>query len=194
MAKIAIGARTLLYPLPSVLVGATVDGKVNFSTYAWCGIVNSRPPMLSVAFQHHRHTLKGVKQNGTFSVNIPSVGLVKETDYCGLVSGRETDKVADCKFEIFYGKLSNAPMIVECPVNLECRVIHILNLGSHEMVVGQIEEAYVTDVCLTNGEPDVSKIKPFLWVTQPASQYWTFGEPIGESFSIGKIFREREGK
>ncbi len=186
MAKVTIGASTLLYPLPTVLVGANVDDKPNFSAYAWCGIVNSRPPMLSVAFQHQRHTLKGVKQNGTFSVNIPSVELVKETDYCGLVSGKETDKVADCKFNIFYGKLGNAPLISECPVNLECHVLHILNLGSHEMVVGQIEEVYATDSCLTDGELDVTKINPFLWVTRPTNQYWTFGKPIGEAFSIGK--------
>lgn len=186
MAKVTIGARPLLYPLPTVLVGANVDGKPNFSSYAWCGIVNSSPPMLSVAFQHHRHTLKGVKQNGTFSVNIPSVDLVKETDYCGLVSGKETDKVTDCKFNIFYGKLGNAPLISECPINLECNVVHILNLGSHEMVVGQIEEVYATDSCLNNGELDVTKIKPFLWVTRPTNQYWEFGQPIGEAFSIGK--------
>jgi flavin reductase (DIM6/NTAB) family NADH-FMN oxidoreductase RutF len=186
MAKVAIGARTLLYPLPAVLVGANVDGKPNFSTYAWCGIVNSSPPMLSVAFQHQRHTLKGVKQNGTFSVNIPSVELVKETDYCGLISGRKTDKVADCKFNIFYGKLASAPLISECPVNLECLVLHILNLGSHEMVVGQIEEVHATDSCLTDGEPDVTKIKPFLWVTRPTNEYWEFGKPIGAAFSIGK--------
>ena len=123
--------------------------------------------MLSVAFQHQRYTLKGVKQNGVFSINIPSVNLVKETDYCGIVSGKQTDKVADCKFYSFYGKLANAPLINECPVNLECNALHILNLGSHEMVVVQIEEVYVTDSCLTEGEPDVNKIKPFLWVIRP---------------------------
>ncbi|MFC1981742.1 flavin reductase family protein [Chloroflexota bacterium] len=190
MDKIAIGARTLLYPLPTVLVGANVDGKPNFSAYAWCGIVNSRPPMLSVAFQHQRHTLKGVKQNGTFSVNIPSVELVKETDYCGLISGRETDKVADCKFNIFYGKLANAPLISECPVNLECSALHILNLGSHEMVVGQIEEAYATDSCLTDGEPDVTKVKPFLWVTRPTDEYRAFGESIAKAHNIGRELRK----
>ena len=190
MTKAAIGARTLLYPLPTVLVGANVDGKPNFSAYAWCGIVNSQPPMLSVSFQHHRHTFKGVKQNGTFSVNIPSVNLVKETDYCGLVSGKDTDKVADCNFNIFYGKLINAPLINECPVNLECRVLHTLNLGSHELVVGQIEEIYITESCLTNGEPDVNKIKPFLWAIRPENQYCGFGEPIGEAFSIGKQIKE----
>ena len=186
MSKVAIGARTLLYPLPTVLVGANVDGKPNFSAYAWCGIANSTPPMLSVAFQHKRHTLKGVKQNGTFSVNIPSVDLVKETDYCGLVSGRDTDKVADCKFSVFYGKLASAPLISQCPVNLECRALHILNLGSHELVVGQIEEVYVTESCLTDGEPDVDKIRPFLWAMPPVNQYCKIGEPIGEAFSIGK--------
>ncbi|MFC2005312.1 flavin reductase family protein [Chloroflexota bacterium] len=186
MAKTAIGARTLLYPLPTFLVGANVDGKPNFSTYALSGIVNNRPPMLSVSFNHQRYVLKGVKQNGTFSVNIPSVDLVKETDYCGLVSGRDTDKVADCKFDIFYGKLTNAPLISECPINLECNVVHILNLGSHDMVVGQIEEVYVTDSCLTDNEPDVTKIKPFLWATHPTNRYYEFGKSIGEAFSIGK--------
>jgi flavin reductase (DIM6/NTAB) family NADH-FMN oxidoreductase RutF len=103
-----------------------------------------------------------------------------------MVSGSEADKIADCKFTVFYGKLGNAPLISECPVNLECRVQHVLNLGSHEMVVGQIEEVYVTESCLTDGEPDVAKIKPFLWVTNPANQYWKFGEPIGAAFSIGR--------
>jgi len=186
MAKVAIGPRTLLYPLPTVLVGANVDGKPNLSAYAWCGIANSSPPMLSVSFRHTRHTLKGVKQNGTFSVNIPSIELVKETDYCGIVSGRDTDKVSDCKFNIFYGKLVSAPLISECPMNIECRVLHILNLGSHEMVVGQIEEIYATDSCLTDGAPDVNKIQPFLWTMPPTNQYCTFGKPIGEAFSIGK--------
>ena len=186
MSKVAIGPRTLLFPLPAVLVGANVDGKPNFSTYAWCGIAASSPPMISVSFQHKRHTLKGIKQNGTFSVNIPSVELVKETDYCGLVSGRDRDKVADCKFTVFYGKLDTAPLISECPVNLECRVAQTLNLGSHEMIVGQIEEIYATDSCLTDGAPDANKMQPFLWAMPPVNQYCKIGEPIGEAFSIGK--------
>ena len=68
---------------------------------------------------------------------------------------------------------------------------HILNLGSHEMVVGQIEEIYASDSCLTDGEPDVTKIKPFLWVRPPTNQYWDFGKPIGEAFSIGKQINKR---
>jgi flavin reductase (DIM6/NTAB) family NADH-FMN oxidoreductase RutF len=81
-------------------------------------------------------------------------------------------------------------MISQCPVNLECSTVHILNLGSHELVVGQIEEVHVTDSCLTNGEPDVDKIKPFLWVTRPANKYCAFGRPIGEAFGVGKQLKE----
>lgn len=190
MSKVAIGARTVLYPLPTVLVGANVDGKPNFSAYAWCGIAGSKPPMISVGFQHHRHTLKGIKQNGTFSVNIPSAELVKETDYCGIVSGKDTDKVADCKFDVFYGKLSTAPLISQCPVNLECRVVHSLNLGSHDLIVGQIEEVYATESCLTDGRPDTTKFHPFLWAMPPVNQYCEFGKPIGEAFSTGKQLKK----
>ena len=190
MAKVAIGPRAV-FPLPLVLAGANVDGKPNFSLYAACGIVNGQPPMLSVAFQHPRHTLKGIKQNGTFSVNIPSVELVKEADYCVLDSGRVTDKVAHCKFNVFYGKLETAPLITEFPVNLECHALQILDLGSHEMVVGQVEEVYGTDSCLTDGELDVAKINPFLLLSQPKPQYWTLGgKPIGRAFSIGKQLKK----
>lgn len=186
MPKVALGPRTLLYPLPIVLVGSSVDGKPNFMAVAWCGIVNSRPPMISVALQHPRHTLKGIQQNNTFSVNVPSVEQVKETDYCGTVSGGNTDKVADCKFQLFYGKLPTAPLINQFPVNLECRVVQTLNLGSHVLVIGQIEEVYVTDSCLTDGQPDADKIKPFVWATGVGNQYRELGKPIGQAFSIGK--------
>ncbi len=186
MAKVTIGPRTILYPTPIVLVGANVDEKPNFMAVAWCGIVNSRPPMLSVSLQYSRYTLKGIKQNGNFSINIPSIDIVKETDYCGLVSRSETDKVADCKFNIFYGKLGNAPLVSECSVNLELRVVHMLSLPSHALIIGQVEEIHITDSCMTNGEPDVDKIKPFLWVVRPTNEYRSFGKPIGEAHSMGR--------
>ena len=125
MKKIALGPQTLIYPMPAFLIGASVDGKPNFMTAAWSGIAASTPPMITVALQHHRYTLKGIKENGAFSVNVPSAKLAKETDYCGLVSGTtKADKVKECNFKIFYGKTKNAPLIEQCPVNLECKVVH----------------------------------------------------------------------
>jgi len=95
------------------------------------------------AICNYRYTLKGIHQNNTFSVNVPSVDIAKETDYCGIESGSKVDKVTICGFDVFYGKVETAPMVEQCPVNLECSVVHTLNLGSHSLVVGRIEETLV---------------------------------------------------
>lgn len=186
MGKVALGPQTLIYPMPAMLVGANVNGTPNFMAVAWGGIACSDPPMISVAIRHARHTLKGIKQNQVFSVNIPSVEQVKETDYCGMVSGSKADKVRACRFEVFYGKLGNAPLIMQCPVNLECKVVQVLNLGSHSLVIGRVEETYVSEDCLREGRPDVDKIKPLTYVTSPAARYQGLGEVVGKAWRVGR--------
>jgi flavin reductase (DIM6/NTAB) family NADH-FMN oxidoreductase RutF len=192
MGKIQFGPQTLLYPMTALLVGANVDDKPNFMALGWGGIVNMEPPMISVALRYQRYTLKGIKQNMTFSVNIPSTDLVKETDYCGIISGAKVNKAEVCRFKIFYGKLNSAPLIEQCPVNLECKVMHIMDLGSHSLVIGQIEETHVSDSCLTDGKPDVNKIKPFIYTTSPANQYQAFGDIVAKAFSVGKELRTNQ--
>lgn len=192
MGKVLLGPQNLLYPMPTVLVGSNVDGKPNFMAVAWCGIVNGEPPMISVALRHQRYTLRGVKQNWTFSVNVPSADLVKETDYCGLVTGSKVNKVDACKFKVFYGKLGTAPLVEQCPINLECKVVQILDLGSHALVVGRIEETHASESCLTEGNPDVAKIRPFIYTPQPARQYHAFGGAIAKAFSIGWEVKAKE--
>jgi flavin reductase (DIM6/NTAB) family NADH-FMN oxidoreductase RutF len=186
MGKVTLGPQTLVYPMPALLVGADVNGKPNFMAVAWGGIACGDPPMISVAIRQGRHTLKGIKQNQTFSVNIPSVEVVKETDYCGMVSGAKVDKVLACHFEVFYGKLGSAPLVKQCPVNLECKVVQILNLGSHSLVIGRIEETHISDHCLTDGRPDVDKINPLTYVTSAAARYQGLGEVVGKAWSVGK--------
>jgi flavin reductase (DIM6/NTAB) family NADH-FMN oxidoreductase RutF len=186
MAKVLMGPQTWLYPMPALLVGADVDGRANFMAVAWGGIANGEPPMLSVAIRHSRHTLKGIRESQTFSVNVPACGLVKETDYCGIESGARVDKAAVCRFKVFYGKLENAPLIEQCPINLECRVAHILELDSHALVIGRIEETHVSESCLTDGKPDVAKMMPFSYVSSPASHYRALGEVVASAFSVGK--------
>lgn len=184
--KINLGPQPLLFPNPAVIVGAIVEGKPNFSTYAWAGIVCGNPPTVAIGMQHHRYTLKGIRQNMTFSVNIPSEEMAKETDYCGIVSGADTDKVKDCGFNVFYGSLDTAPLIEQCPVNLECKVSHMLNLGSHLAIIGQIVAAHASDDCLTGGKPDISKIKPLVYSRGEKARYNAVGSVIGEAFSCGK--------
>ncbi len=186
MGKVTVENKTLVYPMPAFLIGANVNGKPSFMTAAWSGIAGSTPPMITVAIRHTRHTLKGIKENMTFSVNVPSVDLVRETDYCGMESGAKADKVEICQFKVFYGKLETAPLIEQCPVNLECKTLHILDVGSHALVVGRIEETYVSEDCLTDGKPDVDKVKPLTYVTQPGRRYQALGEVVANAYSIGR--------
>lgn len=190
MKKITLGSQTLIYPMPAFLIGANVDGMANFMTAAWSGIANSNPPMVTVAFQHHRHTYKGVKANGTFSINVPTEAQVKETDYCGIVSGAKKDKTTDCGFTVFYGQLKTAPLIEQCPVNLECSVVHILNLGSHALVVGRIEETHISEECATDGLPDPDKVKPIIYSAGAQKRYRGLGRPLAKAFSVGKDLKQ----
>ncbi len=186
MAKIKLeqkaGPMPILGFYPTIIIGANVDGKPDFTTVAWTGVAASVPPSITIALQHQRHSLKGVRQNMTFSVNIPSASQVRETDYCGLASGARIDKAADCRFTVFYGKLKNAPFIEQCPINHACEVVQILNLGSHELIVGRIVESHVSEECLVDGRPDPAKVKPFLFA---GFGYYTIGEYIGDAFRCG---------
>jgi flavin reductase (DIM6/NTAB) family NADH-FMN oxidoreductase RutF len=95
---------------------------------------------ISLGMNKGHYTNAEIKEHGTFSVNIPSIDMVTKTDYCGLVSGRRVDKGA--LFETFYGKLGSAPMIKECPVNMECRLIQTIDFPRHDIFIGEIAETY----------------------------------------------------
>lgn len=186
MSKIQLSPRPLICVTPTVLVGAMIDGKPNFMAVAWCCVANSTPPMVSVAIRPARYTLKGIRETMEFSVNVPSTKLVREADYCGIVSGSKIDKVSVCKFKVFYGKLKNAPLIKQCPVNLSCKVEHILELGSHHLFIGSVEETQISENCLTDGKPDIRKIKPFVFAATAPSEYFAFGKSLGRAFAVGQ--------
>lgn len=192
MGKILMGPQALIYPMPVLLVGANVDYKPNFMVVGGCHNANGDPPMISVSIQRQVYTYRGITQNLTFSVNVPSTDMVRETDYCGNVSGSKVNKVKVCQFNVFYGKLNNAPLIEQCPVNLECRVVHMLNLGSHSLIVGKIEEIHISESCLTDGKPSLNKIKPFTYSRAPDDQYQALGQAIAKAFSIGEELKARE--
>ena len=188
MARVKLSPKTFLYPMPTVLVGANVNGKANFVTIAYCGIVQHRPPMIGIASGKTHHTNPGIRENGTFSVNLPSTEMVKAVDYCGLVSGKSTDK-SDI-FEVFYGDLGTAPMIAECPLCLECRVADTMDIeGVDEYFIGEIVGAYAREECLTDGMPDIRKLDPIIF-SMHENTYWKIGEKIGKAWSIGKDFRK----
>lgn len=183
MDKVKIGPSTLLFPMPAVLVGTLVGDRPNFLTVAWCGIAAHEPPAMAVAIRKQRYSLEGIAAHGAFSVNIPTAAMAKMVDYCGLHSGRTHDKSG--LFKTFTGSLPGAPLIEECPLNLECRVIHTLDLGSHTLVVGRIVETHVNRDCLSGKNVDPGKLDPLCYT--PGSQvYQRLGEVVGKAFHDGR--------
>ena len=185
MTKVPLTPDRYIYPRPTLLVGANVNGKPNFLVISAIGVADARPPMMSFAIQHRQYTLKGILENMTFSVNTPSVDLVKETDFCGIYSGAKVDKVKACGFQVFYGALKTAPMIEQCPLNLECRVAHVMDLGTHSFVIGEVMGSFADDGCLTDGKLDPKKIRPIIY-SMEIQEYSALGEVIGKAFSIGR--------
>jgi len=179
--KKELGKTNGLYPMPTTIVGTMVNGKANFITVAHVGIVGMQ--MVSVCLSKGHYSNVGIAENKAFSVNIPSVELAEKTDYCGLVSGKTTDKSE--VFSVFTGRLKTAPMIQECPVAMECRLVKTVDFPTHEVFVGEIAGTYCDDTILTGGKIDVGKLRPLLFVMHD-KQYWTLGEPFAKAWSVGK--------
>jgi flavin reductase (DIM6/NTAB) family NADH-FMN oxidoreductase RutF len=185
------GPQPWLFPNPTVLVGTVVNGKPNVAAFAWSGITGGEPPTISVGVRHVRYTLEGILENRAFSVNIPGEDLVAKADYCGTVSGRDRDKIADCGFTVTYGKTAGAPLIEECPVSLECQVFHVLDVGVHMLVIGRVVEAHVREDCLTDGLPDIEKVRPIIYSRGKTAKYNGVGKLIGTPFQAGLAIRNK---
>jgi flavin reductase (DIM6/NTAB) family NADH-FMN oxidoreductase RutF len=179
--KAQLGAVNALYPTPTVLVGAMVEGKPNFITIAHIGIMTHTHISLGMGKIHY--TNAGIKENKTFSVCLPSENLVVETDYCGIMTGKKTNKAA--LFEIFYGELTTAPMIQQCPVCMECRLDRIVDFPSHDVFIGEIVQTYADEAILSETKVDVSKLKPLLF-DMSSKKYWSLGTEIASCWNIGK--------
>jgi len=186
MEKIKVDNSLRVFPMPMVVVGAVVEGRINYLAVAWVCWVNANPPMIGIALGKGHHTNKGIREHKEFGISIPSVDLIKAVDYVGLVSGSKANKSK--VFESFQGQLSYAPMIRHSPVSLECKVVTKVDLPSNEFFIGEIVGVYTEERYLTDGKPDIKKIRPFI-LTMPDSQYRDVGEIIGSAWSIGKGFQ-----
>jgi flavin reductase (DIM6/NTAB) family NADH-FMN oxidoreductase RutF len=181
MEKQKLGPQPLLYPLPVVLVGANVEGRPNFQVVSWCGIASFSPATVTIGLSPERHTLKGLLEHKTFSVNVASTDMLSDVDYCGIHSGKDVDKSA--LFEVFYGILDTAPLIDRCPINLECKVVDSRSVGSHVLILGEIVETYVGNDCMSDGRPDMDKIKPILF-SIGSMAYHCVGPEIGVAYKV----------
>lgn len=185
MHKIELGTQISIYPMPVTLLGTMVEGRANFMALGWVSRVNTEPPMLAASVYGKHHTYAGILETGTFSINVPSADMIEATDYCGMFSGKDVDKSE--VFDVFYGTLKTAPMISQCPLCLECRLIHTVSLPMNEVFIGQIMASYTEDRYLTEGTLDIKKMNPIL-LTMPDNTYWLVGDSAGKAWSIGQRF------
>ena len=140
---------TLLAPVPAVMVSCKAPGeeeKPNIITIAWAGTVNSDPPMVSVSVRKNRYSHALIRQSGEFVVNLVDQERCKALDFCGVRSGADVDKWAECSLTPMPAlNLEHAPAIAECPAYLACKVRQVLELGSHDMFIGEVVGVQVRD-------------------------------------------------
>jgi flavin reductase (DIM6/NTAB) family NADH-FMN oxidoreductase RutF len=164
------------------------DGSPNIITVAWIGVVCSEPAILSVSIRPGRYSYQQIKDSGEFVVNIPTQGQLEALDFCGIASGRDVNKFGELRLTAVPAETVSAPLVGECPVNLECKVIDVKKLGTHDMFLGEITAVHVDDsVVDSNGRIDIGKLSPIGYCPQ-VSQYWSLKEAIGTyGFTKGKI-------
>jgi len=176
--KITRKPSTPLLPTPVVLLSVAGEGKKpNMITLAWVGVVCSQPPMISAAIRPSRHSHKLVDVAREFVVNIPRAAQVAQVDAAGVISGRDHDKFKELGFTAAPASKVGAPLIAECPVNIECVVRHQLLLGVHDLYIAEVVAVqYDEDVVNSRGRLRVAALDA---VAYAEGEYWSLGERLG---------------
>lgn len=186
MAKQTWKAGNMLYPLPAVMVSmADEEGKSNIITVGWTATVCTNPPMLSISVRPERYSYDILKRTGEFVVNLTTEELAYATDYCGVRSGRDVDKFKEMKLTKEKASQVKAPMIGESPVNIECKVRKIEELGSHHMFLADVVAVNIDDAYLDERNKfDLSKANPIVY---SHGEYYGIGNLLGTfGYSVKK--------
>lgn len=176
----------MLYPVPAVLVSCR-DKKRNDNvlTVAWAGTICSDPAMLSISVRKERHSYPMLKESGEFVVNLVTSDLVWATDYCGVKSGKDEDKFQNAKLTKGEAELVNAPIIMESPVNIECKVKQVIELGSHDMFLAEVVNVQVSDTYMD--EKGTFHLEDADLVAYSHGRYYALGEQLGSfGYSVRK--------
>lgn len=179
-----------MYPTPVVLVGAIVGEKPNYCTVGACGVIDLSPPLIYVSLLASHYTAEGISKNQSFSLNFPSTRMKDVTDYCGLNSGRNVDKSQ--LFGTFFGELGTAPLIQECPVNVECRVEREIRIHRRLVFIGEVIQVFAKKECVVERDgrrelADMPVLDPLIYARD--RHYYECGAAIGNAYQDGKTYR-----
>jgi len=185
--KKSLGAKTLVYPTPVLVIGTyDNEGNPNAMTAAWGGICCSSPPCVTISLRKATYTYDNLITKKAFTLNIPSENYVREADYIGMASGKKEDKFAKTGLTAVRGDIVDAPYIEEFPINLECKIIHVIEIGLHTQFIGQVMDAKIDDTIQEKGDPSIiEQIKPLIFAPD-SRDYYGIGKQIAKAFSIGK--------
>jgi flavin reductase (DIM6/NTAB) family NADH-FMN oxidoreductase RutF len=185
--KKSVGAHTILYPTPVLVVG-TYDGngRANAMTAAWGGIACSKPPCVSVSLRAATASHGNIMAREAFTISLPGEANAAQADYCGLVSGGNHDKFAELGLTAVRSELVDAPYIAEFPLVLECAVVAVHELGLHTQFIGEIRDVKVESTLLgADGSVDIARLRPITWL-MGQGDYHAIGESVGKAFSMGR--------
>jgi flavin reductase (DIM6/NTAB) family NADH-FMN oxidoreductase RutF len=185
--KKSLGAKTLLFPTPVLMVGTNDhEGKPNLMNAAWGGICCSQPPCVAVSLRKATYSYAGIVERKAFTVGVASEARMVEADYVGITSGRDIDKFATAGLTPVRSDLVDAPYAAEFPVVLECRLLHLVEIGLHTQFIGEIIDVKADHAVLgDDGLPDILKIKPLIFDTSHKG-YHGVGPLLGMAFTVGK--------
>ena len=186
MAKEIWRPGNMLYPLPAVMVSCKLpDERPNIITVAWAGTVCSSPAMLSISVRKDRFSHHILTESKEFVVNLVTEDLAKACDWCGVKSGRDVDKFKEMNLTELPSQKIHAPGIAESPVNIECEVKTILELGSHDMFVAEVKSVTIDDTYMDEkGRFDLGAAN---LITYSHGEYFTLGDKIGTfGYSVKK--------
>jgi flavin reductase (DIM6/NTAB) family NADH-FMN oxidoreductase RutF len=191
--KKSCGAKTLVFPTPVWVVGTyDREGRPNAMSAAWGGICCSQPPCVAVSLRKATYTYGNIVARKAFTINVPSEAYVREADYFGMVSGKNTDKFRAAELTSIRSSVVDAPYIEEFPLVVECRLLHTIEIGLHTQFVGEILDVKADDSALDEkGDVDIEKIRPILF-GPVINTYHGVGRPLGNAFSLGKEIRDRK--
>ena len=184
--KISWKAGNMLYPLPAVMVSLTdKEGNSNIITLAWAGTICTNPPMLSVSIRPERYSYNIIKETGEFVVNLTTKELAYATDYCGVKSGKDVDKFEKMRLTKLASEKINAVAIAESPVNIECKVRQIMELGSHSLFIADVVNVRVDSRYIDEkGRFNLAKSE---LIAYSHGRYYELGKELGTfGYSIKK--------
>lgn len=184
----------MLYPVPAVMVSCQRgDEKPNIITVAWAGTICSDPAMVSISVRKERYSHNIIKESGEFVINLTTKRLCRATDYCGVRSGKDTDKFADMHLTPEKSVKINAPAIKESPVNIECKVKDIIELGSHDMFIAEVMAVNVDESLLD--EKGTLHLSDADLIAYSHGRYYGLGDFIGKfGYSVQKPAKTKSSR